>query len=286
MPPSIGNRTWVFQNQNERSQRRNPDGSVSTELSITVKDPRTGGWMNIPSMYGGKEVSEDEAIKRVQDAGYKDPETGRAIESFGSLKDAENAARTRSNALTEKVWGMMNPTENMGGYFENVLPMFRQVLGEGRRALGAKLSPLMLMIDEHRGKGVFDPEYAKADAIDTEQFPASEYMRLLVAPHEADVMPSNERGGVLENLTRKRMTEKVAARLQGQLTGGARAGQFPPALSDFLTYPGMYDPAYSAPDHDSPTNLGNIPFDHRGFADEYIKPAFMDLLMRFYPNMR
>ena len=83
-----------------RPQRRNADGSISTELSITVPDPRAPGrWINIPSMYEGREVSEQDAAARIAAANYRDPETGREIRSFGSVNDAVQAARARSDAL-------------------------------------------------------------------------------------------------------------------------------------------------------------------------------------------
>lgn len=84
-------------------QRHNPDGSISTELSITVPDPRHQGFfMNIPSMYGGKEVSEEEALRNIINSGYKDPETGRSINSFFSLEEAVEAAKDRSNSLLRR----------------------------------------------------------------------------------------------------------------------------------------------------------------------------------------
>lgn len=83
-----------------RPRRQNPDGSVSSELSITVPDPRTpGSWINIPSMYGGQEVPEEDAVARITAAGYRDPETGRDIQSYGSVDEAVSAAQARSNAL-------------------------------------------------------------------------------------------------------------------------------------------------------------------------------------------
>ena len=79
---------------------RNPDGSISTERTATVPDPRTpGAWMNVPTMFGGRQVSEDEAIQRIAQAGYRDPETGRAIASFSDMDKAVSAAEARSAAL-------------------------------------------------------------------------------------------------------------------------------------------------------------------------------------------
>jgi 2'-5' RNA ligase len=73
---------------------QNPDGSVSTELSITVTDPElnAGRPTNIPSIWGGRRVSEDEAIDNAITSGYQFP-------SFDTLDDAETAARARSADL-------------------------------------------------------------------------------------------------------------------------------------------------------------------------------------------
>lgn len=80
---------------------QNRDGSVSTERSITVTDPRLndGRPTNIPSMFGGREVSQDEAIERIVRAGGKDPETGRSLPAFDSIEEAVAAAKARSERL-------------------------------------------------------------------------------------------------------------------------------------------------------------------------------------------
>jgi len=77
------------------------DGGTATEYSITVNDPQInqGQWTNIPSIYGGKVVSQDEAIKRVVEAKGVDPETGRKLTPFATLEMAEKAAQERSDML-------------------------------------------------------------------------------------------------------------------------------------------------------------------------------------------
>jgi len=81
----------------------NPDGSISTERTITVTDPRlnAGKPTNIPSIYGGNEVSEDEAIRIVVENKGIDPDTGQKLPGFKSVAEAEAAAKKRSNALGE-----------------------------------------------------------------------------------------------------------------------------------------------------------------------------------------
>ena len=73
---------------------RNPDGSVTTERSITVTDPRLNGGAatNIPSVWGGRIVSDDDAIDNAM-------RSGMPWQSFPSIKRAEQAARQRSNDL-------------------------------------------------------------------------------------------------------------------------------------------------------------------------------------------
>jgi len=73
--------------------RANPDGSYSTEVSITVTDPRLNGGRatNIPSLWGGQEVDEAAAVANVL-------KSGRAYQSFDSIEAAIDAARKRSNA--------------------------------------------------------------------------------------------------------------------------------------------------------------------------------------------
>jgi uncharacterized protein YidB (DUF937 family) len=73
--------------------RKNADGSYSTELSITVTDPRLnrGRPTNIPSLWGGKEVDEDAAVSNALKSNKK-------YRSFASIAEAETAAKARSNA--------------------------------------------------------------------------------------------------------------------------------------------------------------------------------------------
>jgi flagellum-specific peptidoglycan hydrolase FlgJ len=73
---------------------QNPDGSVSTELSITVTEPglNSGRPTNIPTVWDGQRVSDDEAIDNAIRSGV-------AFPSFNSIKQAEQAARKRSHDL-------------------------------------------------------------------------------------------------------------------------------------------------------------------------------------------
>ena len=115
--------------------RQNADGTHSTEVSITVTNPKLneGRPTNIPSLWGGKEVSEDEAVERAL-------ATGKPYQSFPSIDEAVAAARQRSAA---------------GGASAPVTP-------EGKPAPAAKFDP--------DGAG-YDMESAKAAGLKAEPDP-------------------------------------------------------------------------------------------------------------------
>jgi hypothetical protein len=77
------------------------DGQRMSERSITVTDPRinNGAPTNIPTLFGGKIVSDEEAIQRVADAGGMDPLTGRNLQAYASIQEAGEAAAARSAQL-------------------------------------------------------------------------------------------------------------------------------------------------------------------------------------------
>jgi|TARA_R100001163_G_C4967146_1_gene128577 hypothetical protein len=85
----------------ERQVVQNPDGSISTERTVTIQDPRIhkGLWVNIPTMFGGKEVSQERAIDIIAENKGVDPETGREVPFFTSLDEAISEAKARSDSL-------------------------------------------------------------------------------------------------------------------------------------------------------------------------------------------
>lgn len=87
-----------------RQVYQGPGGAYS-EKSITVTHPsiNNGAPTNIPSVYGGKVLSEQEAVSRVAAAGGVDPETGRPLPAFGSIPQAVQAAKARSAALGQSL---------------------------------------------------------------------------------------------------------------------------------------------------------------------------------------
>ena len=80
----------------------NSDGSVSTERSVTVQDDRLneGRPTNIPTMYGGKQVTQEEAIELVVANGGVDPDTDQVLPGFDTMDEAVAAAEARSEALS------------------------------------------------------------------------------------------------------------------------------------------------------------------------------------------
>lgn len=81
-----------------RPMLANPDGSVSTEESITITDERLNGGRptNIPSIWGGKRRSDEDAITEALRSGQTFP-------SFTSIPAAVAAAEARSRELGDEV---------------------------------------------------------------------------------------------------------------------------------------------------------------------------------------
>lgn len=76
---------------------RNPDGTVSTEETITEKIGDR--WYNIPTIYSGQRVSVDEAIGRITRNDFVDPDTGKSVPVFNSKEAAVSAAEKRTKEL-------------------------------------------------------------------------------------------------------------------------------------------------------------------------------------------
>lgn len=93
---------------------RLPGGDIETEKTITVTDPRINGGQatNIPSIYGGKHVSEDEAIQIIAKNKGVDPDTKQPMVGYPSIAEAERAAVARSAELGRKyAHGQKRPLE-------------------------------------------------------------------------------------------------------------------------------------------------------------------------------
>ena len=98
--PALGSKIVGYTKEG-RPIIKNPDGSVSTERTVTFE---VGGqWINVPTMFGGKEVDPEQALEIVRKAGFLDPDTKKPIPAFKSAKEAEKAAIKRSKALNEEM---------------------------------------------------------------------------------------------------------------------------------------------------------------------------------------
>jgi hypothetical protein len=87
---------------------KNTDGSFYTERTVTV-EMEPGVWVNIPTVYGGKQVSEDEAIRIIRSNRFVDPDTKKLLDTFGSVEKAVAAAEARSKMLGTLLPGLLNP---------------------------------------------------------------------------------------------------------------------------------------------------------------------------------
>ena len=165
---------------------RNTQGGVSSEYSITEQDPRDRSrFMNLPSIYGGEALSADEAVRRVVEAGYTDPETGRAIKSFASQEEAVAAAKQRSSAITQR----LNPDvslppafDDQGFFRRSVINPFRVgghqlgvTAGAGGAAVSGQRIQALNRIDELQGQG--RPDDALKYVLELQDPEISEYAR-------------------------------------------------------------------------------------------------------------
>ena len=79
--------------KNEPGSERGP--GYSTRYQITEQTP--WGWMNIPTMFGGRQVDPEQAKQLVIENGGIDPDTGHALPRFEGLEQAVAAARRESS---------------------------------------------------------------------------------------------------------------------------------------------------------------------------------------------
>ncbi len=68
----------------------NPDGTYSSERSITIGVD--GRYINIPTIWNGKQLSQSEAIKRAMQSRIRYPK-------FNTLRQAVRTAKERTDAL-------------------------------------------------------------------------------------------------------------------------------------------------------------------------------------------
>ncbi|WP_282608450.1 hypothetical protein [Pelagibius sp. Alg239-R121] len=109
-PTTTGQRTSAG-----RQLYQGENGEHYSEKSITVTHPSINGGQptNIPSVFGGQILSEQEAIKRIAASGGRDPETGEVLRGYSSIDEAVAAARARSDGFGQEIrqrsGGLVNP---------------------------------------------------------------------------------------------------------------------------------------------------------------------------------
>jgi hypothetical protein len=78
------------------------EGELVSELTVTVQDPNSKLYYNIPSVNNGTMMSVDEAAELYFGKGeVKDVETGRVIQGFETVEEAVDAARARTQNLNQ-----------------------------------------------------------------------------------------------------------------------------------------------------------------------------------------
>lgn len=99
---------------------RNPDGSVSTEVTETFE--HNGNFVNIPTMFGGRRYPPDEAFNLVKRYQWHDPDTWRALPFYKTKEEAIRAAQERSQQLGQELQPLLGATQTPSG----TIPSWRQ----------------------------------------------------------------------------------------------------------------------------------------------------------------
>ena len=73
---------------------KNDDGTFSTERLSTIEVD--GKFVNIPTMFDGREVSLDEAFEIMKENDFRDPETGKRSKKFSTMEKAIKSAESES----------------------------------------------------------------------------------------------------------------------------------------------------------------------------------------------
>ncbi len=95
---------------------KNPDGSFSTERTTTIVHPAINGGAptNIPTIFAGQELTPDEATELIveivrRNGSAIDPETGRELVGFPSMKAAVAGAKKRSATIGKELNALTAP---------------------------------------------------------------------------------------------------------------------------------------------------------------------------------
>ncbi|MES2367576.1 MAG: hypothetical protein V4563_17000, partial [Pseudomonadota bacterium] len=101
---------------------RNPDGSWSHERSMTIE--ADGRHMNIPTMFGGKQVDPDKAVEIMRANKWVDPDTGKPVQTFSSQAEAVAAAQQKEAAQQQMPQGgpsaSLTPPKKPADWFQQM----------------------------------------------------------------------------------------------------------------------------------------------------------------------
>lgn len=111
----------------------NQFGESVTERTITITDPRInqGQPTNIPTVFNGQFLSDEDAILSVANAQGNDPITGMALQGFGSIDEAVENAKSRSA-------GLLSPSPGIE-FLESVPGFLGEVVAAANRSIAGAL---------------------------------------------------------------------------------------------------------------------------------------------------
>lgn len=117
---------------------KNQFGDSVTERTITITDPRInqGQATNIPTVFQGQFLSDEDAIKAVVGAQGKDPITGRNLQGFASIGEAVKSAESRSAGILQPKGGF--DLSSARPEDQRVTPSPRPSAGRSRGGVGAR----------------------------------------------------------------------------------------------------------------------------------------------------
>jgi hypothetical protein len=202
--------------------RQNADGSVSTEVSITVTDPRinNGAPTNIPSLWEGVQRSEEESVKRAA-------ASGKNYQAFGSIPEAVNAAKSRSAA-----GGASAPQQRQSAPVAQVpaAPRGRKLSEAEINTLAAqarreKWSPETLAKETRRLQGL--PVDSKTTTAETAQYVLDENSNIIdVLPSLKSNAPTPKQNLEYETAVDRRIRDWATSRF-----GAPKAGETNPTIT-------------------------------------------------------
>jgi len=96
-----GRRLWLDPSTNEQYSEKTV--TIPVDVSKDGEPLPNTRWVNVPSVFDGGKVINDEdfLLKFYQENKFKDPLTNRKLDFYGSVKEAVDAAKKRSNELID-----------------------------------------------------------------------------------------------------------------------------------------------------------------------------------------